>query len=112
MKTKYTRSDNPDSVKQANFIVPEKEKYVCGHCGETVDGGRYNNHRPSCLWSKHLDRDVPGDRASECQALMESVGVLQKKGKWRIVHQCTACETHTVTNCAPEDDIDLIIGLS
>lgn len=97
---------------RTNFIVPEKEKYICGHCGETVSGGRYYNHCPHCLWSKHLDDKVPGDRASTCQALMEPVGVTQKKGKWRIVHQCTGCEEHTVVDSAAEDNLDLITKLS
>ena len=109
---KSNRSRRQNSGKHTNFIVPKRKSYVCGHCGETVDGGRYNNHCPHCLWSKHLDRDVPGDRASKCQALMKPIGVTQKKGQWRIVHQCTGCETHTITNSAPEDNFDLIIELS
>lgn len=98
--------------KRTNFIVPEKEKYICGHCGETVAGGRYNNHCPRCLWSKHLDDKIPGDRSSECQALMEPVGVTQRKGKWRIVHQCAGCKKRTVVDTAAEDNLDLIIELS
>jgi DNA-directed RNA polymerase subunit RPC12/RpoP len=97
---------------RTNFIVPPKEEYTCGHCGKTVAGGRYHNHCPYCLWSKHLDDKVPGDRAAECQALMEPVGVTSKKSTWRIVHQCTGCGKHTVVDSAAEDNLDLIIGLS
>ena len=93
-------------------MVPEKSESHCGRCGKTVAGGRYNNHCPHCLWSKHLDDKVPGDRASECQALMEPVGVTQKKGTWRIVHQCTGCQKYTVVDTAAEDNLDLIIELS
>ncbi len=95
-----------------NFIVPDEKKYPCGRCGETVAGGRYHNHCPSCLWSKHLDDKLPGDRASKCRALMEPVGVTQKKGKWRIIHRCIGCDKHTVVDSMPEDNIDLIIKLS
>ena len=59
-----------------------------------------------------MDDKVPGDRASECQGLMEPVGVKQKKRKWRIVHRCSLCEKHTVTDRAPEDNFALIVELS
>ena len=95
-----------------NFIVPKVEKYSCGHCGKIVTGGRYNNHCPHCLWSKHLDDQIPGDRASNCRSLMEPTGVIQKNGKWRIVHRCAGCQKHTVVDSAAEDDKDLIIELS
>jgi hypothetical protein len=95
-----------------NFIVPDKEKYICRQCGETVNGGRYNNHCPHCLWSKHLDDKIPGDRASKCKSLMEPIGVIQKDGKWRIIHQCLSCKENTVVDSSPEDDSNLIIKLS
>lgn len=95
-----------------NFIVPDEKKYTCGHCGKIVAGGRYNNHCHHCLWSKHLDDKVPGDRTSECQALMEPVGVIQKSGAWRIIHQCLNCKKKTVIDSVPEDNFDLIIELS
>ena len=63
-----------------NFLVPKKEPYICENCGTPVMGGRYNNHCPKCLWSKHVDDKVPGDRASTCQQLMQPVGIL-KGGK-------------------------------
>lgn len=115
MKKKADKYNDPGINKpngRTNFLVPEIENYACGRCGETIVGGRYHNHCPHCLWSKHLDDKVPGDRASECQALMEPVGVLRKKNTWRIVHQCTGCEKHTVIDSAPEDDFNLIIKFS
>jgi len=101
-----------ETGKPLNFLVPEREKYICGHCKESVIGGRYNNHCPHCLWSKHLDDRRPGDRASECRELMKPVGVMQEKGKWRVVHQCSGCGKYTVVDSSPEDDFDLIIDLS
>ena len=95
-----------------SFIVPDEEKYICGHCGKIVTGGRYNNHCPNCLWSKHLDDKIPGDRASKCKSLMEPTGVIQKGGKWRIVHQCPKCKKKTTVDSSPKDNIDLIIELS
>lgn len=95
-----------------SFIVPDEEKYTCGHCGENVTGGRYNNHCPSCLWSKHLDDKIPGDRASKCRLLMEPIGVIQKNGARRIVHRCLGCKKKTVMDSSPKDNIDLIIKFS
>ena len=96
----------------SNFLVHATQPYLCENCGQSVLGGRYNNHCPSCLWSKHLDEDTPGDRASECKGLMEPIGVVQKKGKWRILHQCVNCHKQSVVDSAPDDNFDLIIELS
>ena len=95
-----------------NFIVPETEEYTCGNCGTKVLGGRYNNHCPHCLWSRHLDDKIPGDRSSKCKAMTEPVGVLQKGGHWRIIHQCTGCHKYAVVDSAPADNFDAIIELS
>ncbi|MBN1684081.1 MAG: RNHCP domain-containing protein [Gammaproteobacteria bacterium] len=95
-----------------NFIVLDHEDYVCEHCHKPVQGGRYNNHCPHCLWSKHLDQDVPGDRSSSCQSLMKPIGVTRKNGKWRIIHQCLKCHKQTETYTASDDDFDKIIQLS
>lgn len=95
-----------------NFLVPETEPYLCEKCGEPVIGGRYNNHCPNCLWSKHVDDKVPGDRASTCQGLMKPVGIEKKKGKIRIHHECTTCHKLGVVDSTPVDNIDLIIELS
>ena len=49
------RLENMDDKDRKNFLVPEQEPYICGNCGIEIMGGRYNNHCPKCLWSKHLD---------------------------------------------------------
>lgn len=106
--------DNPrrDPVERKNFLVPEKEMYTCGNCGQPVEGGRYNNHCPSCLWSKHVDDKIPGDRASTCQGLMKPIGILQKKGNFRIQQECTSCGKVGVVDASPADNRDVIINLS
>ena len=95
-----------------NFLVPEQEPYVCGKCGVSVMGGRYNDHCPNCLWSKHVDDQIPGDRASTCGSLMEPVGVVQKHGKWRIIEQCLKGDKTFIVDSTPQDNFDLIIALS
>lgn len=95
-----------------HLIVPGKEPFVCEHCGEEVMGGRYVNHCPRCLWSKHVDQEIPGDRASSCRGLMEPVGATQKHGKWRIVHECTKCGIERTVDAAHEDNSEKIIELT
>ena len=66
---------------------------ICAACGKEVLplGYTSRNHCPFCLWSRHLDEN-PGDRASECMALMEPVSAVPdaKKG-YIIIHKCTKC---------------------
>lgn len=98
--------------KLRNFLVPKEEVYFCQKCGRKVRGGRYNNHCPGCLWSKHVDSMVPGDRAAGCGGLMEPVEVVQKEGRWRVVHRCLGCGKVTVNDVADGDCFDLIIRLA
>ena len=53
--------------------------FQCGHCGVDVSldapGTSHRNHCPSCLWSRHLDRNVPGDRKAACPGGMEPIAV-------------------------------------
>lgn len=97
---------------QKNFLVPDREAYECGNCGEIVMGGRYNNHCPKCLWSRHMDDQVPGDRLSKCKAMMEPIGSKQEKGKWRIVHECVECGKKMIVDVNADDDFDLVVKLS
>jgi len=99
-------------VMRKHFLVLEQAEYLCGNCGARNIGGRYHNHCPQCLWSKHVDDRVPGDRTSDCQSLMKPIEVVQKKGKWRICHQCVGCGKKTWVDSANEDNFDIIIQLS
>jgi len=95
-----------------NFIVPPVANYICENCGQEVIGGRYHNHCPHCLYSKHVDNLIPGDRSSDCQGLMEPITIEQKKGKLRIVHRCLKCHKLAIVDTSPDDNIDLVIQLS
>lgn len=95
-----------------HFIVPRESTYLCEHCGHQVLGGRYNNHCPACLWSKHLDKLIPGDRASTCLGLMQPVAVIQKHGSWRIVHVCLKCGHQFTVDSAPGDNVEVIIQIA
>ncbi len=90
-------------------FIARQESFVCEHCGkqvEPLERGTYRNHCPFCLFSKHVDSEGPGDRASRCGGLMAPVGLDQngKKG-WVIVHRCERCAKHIRNKAAPDDDL-------
>ncbi len=90
-------------------FISRQEPFTCGHCGAVVqplEHGTCRNHCPRCLWSKHVDDQGPGDRASTCQGLMEPLGLDQdgKKG-WVIIHRCTKCNKKIRNKAAPDDDL-------
>ncbi len=91
-------------------FIARQEPFVCGHCDKAVEPlekGSYRNHCPFCLYSKHVDDQGPGDRASVCQGLMKPVSLDQRSGKgWMIIHECEKCGK-TIPNIAADDD-DLI----
>jgi uncharacterized Zn finger protein len=99
-------------MKRKNFLVPKKEEFVCLNCGQKVAGGRYVNHCPQCLWSQHVDDQIPGDRQSNCRGPMEPIGVIRKGEGWRIIHRCQRCGKKTVVDTNKEDNFDLIIKLA
>ena len=64
---------------------------MCGNCGNKVTGDGYTDHCPKCLWGKHVDEAIPGDRASECKGALEPVGAVYIKGKFKISYKCQKC---------------------
>lgn len=88
-------------------FIAREEPFTCEHCGASVTPlrhGTYRNHCPQCLWSKHVDDEGPGDRASLCKGMMEPVGLDQtgKKG-WMAIHRCLKCGKK-IPNKLAEDD--------
>jgi hypothetical protein len=61
------------------FGLAFARSFSCEHCGVEVSldapGTTHRNHCPSCLWSRHLDRNVPGDRKADCTGGMEPIAV-------------------------------------
>lgn len=88
-------------------FIARQEAFTCGHCGKHVEelrSGSYRNHCPSCLWSMHVDRDGPGDRASACHGLMEPLCIDHRGNKgWMIEHECTLCGKKIPNVAAPDD---------
>ncbi|MBI3332285.1 RNHCP domain-containing protein [Candidatus Peregrinibacteria bacterium] len=90
-------------------FIARQESFTCEHCGKDVaplPRGTYRNHCPHCLYSKHIDAEGPGDRASDCGGLMTPVSLDQsgKKG-WMIVHRCFLCGKEISNRAAPDDDL-------
>ncbi|MEI6499004.1 MAG: RNHCP domain-containing protein [bacterium] len=102
-------------------------KFVCGHCGREVVsdksiGTKQRNHCPFCLWSKHVDDQVSGDRKSDCYGDMEPIALtfreegVDKYGKKRqgeimLVHRCIKCQKISLNRIAGDDDEDEIINI-
>ena len=90
-------------------FIARQEPFTCEHCGvdvEPLETGSYRNHCPKCLWSKHVDKDGPGDRASTCGGMMQPVGIDQnaKKG-FLVLHKCISCGKEIRNTAAFDDDL-------
>lgn len=91
--------------------------FRCGHCGVDVSldapGTSHRNHCPSCLWSRHLDRNVPGDRKAECPGGMEPIAVtVRGERRWMLIHRCTRCGRLRMNRAAADDNVLLLPQLA
>jgi hypothetical protein len=97
-------------------MIEANEGFKCKHCKKKVEpdhSGSCRNHCNFCLYSMHVDNEVPGDRASECHGMMPPVGIELNKNKGvRIHHMCQKCGKSIWNRQAPEDNWDLICELS
>lgn len=97
----------------------ENSSFVCLHCSASVPpctNGGYRNHCPRCLWSCHVDGQLPGDRGSDCGGAMQPLGLTQRHGKGlAVVHRCVVCGTQRrnriATGTEMPDDIDAVAAL-
>ncbi|MBS9784471.1 RNHCP domain-containing protein [Candidatus Gracilibacteria bacterium] len=83
------------------------ETFICLHCQGEVSlhpSGSARNHCPHCLYSQHLDADIPGDRLSDCKGLMKPIDFTYKKNKGDMIqHQCEKCGKTILNKTAPDD---------
>jgi len=92
------------------------DSFRCRNCRLDVPmaapGTQHRNHCPNCLWSRHVD-EVPGDRAADCAASMEPIGVsVRDDGEWALVHRCMACATVHVNRIAGDDNPLMLMRLA
>lgn len=88
-----------------------KENFVCGNCGFEVTGDGYTDHCPKCLWGKHVDEEIPGDRASECKSLMKPVETIYLGGIFKIHYRCSKCRHEFWVREGEGDDRNLLMEL-
>lgn len=94
-----------------NFIAQGRNSgFVCQKCDyENVPlRGGLRNHCSKCLYSLHVDEEVPGDRASDCGGLMrvQSLDYNSKKG-YILIHQCNECGKQMRNKMAEDDDMSV-----
>ncbi|NMC45639.1 MAG: RNHCP domain-containing protein, partial [Chloroflexi bacterium] len=88
----------------------------------TAPGTNHRNHCPTCLWSRHLDLNIPGDRRSNCGARMQPIGLAFKKqrpnrystqsnGELMIVHLCLNCGKIASNRIAGDDNSYAILNV-
>ena len=93
-----------------------EDAYRCRRCKLMVSsralGTQHRNHCPSCLWSIHVDQK-PGDRRSDCQALMEPIAIwVQPRGEWSLVHRCQGCGGLNSNRIAGDDNAFVLMSLA
>jgi hypothetical protein len=80
--------------------------------GRLPSGGRHRNHCPFCLYSRHVDGDRSGDRASACGGSMAPVGAfVRPNGEHVILHRCHDCGRDRYNRIAADDDFVLVLRL-
>jgi hypothetical protein len=90
-------------------------------CAPLVAGVQNRNHCPACLWSRHLDWRVAGDRLSNCRAPMEPIGLTTKRsrnkyarerdGELMLIHRCAGCGKLSINRVAADDGEAEIVEL-
>ena len=93
-----------------HFIKVE-ENFTCQNCSKKVKGSGYTNHCPKCLYSMHVDGEVPGDRSSKCRGIMKPVGVDKKGDAFMVIHECVKCRKRIRNKIAKNDDIKELLKL-
>lgn len=101
--------------------------FLCGHCHNHVSvahmlsGVNNRNHCPYCLWSRHLDLYVAGDRLSACKGQMRPIGLTMKKsrnkyqiksrGELMLIHKCVECGCLSINRIAADDGPDSVMDV-
>jgi DNA-directed RNA polymerase subunit RPC12/RpoP len=116
-RTRRHRRPGADSARDARGPASASDvPFTCGHCGRRVgplpSGGRNRNHCPYCLYSRHVDAERSGDRASMCQGIMEPIGVFERpNGEEVITHRCLVCGFERFNRVGADDDEAVVAAL-
>jgi hypothetical protein len=83
-------------------------------------GVKHRNHCPYCLHSRHLDRDKPGDRRSDCRASMRPIGLTLKAtdnkygsqdGELMLIHHCLGCGKLSINRISSDDNAEQLLAV-
>ncbi len=88
------------------------ENFRCENCGFEMKGDGCTDHCSQCLWGKHVDEAVPGDRLSGCKGLMEPIRTSYQNDNFRIYYKCTKCNHDFWVREGKDDNRDKLIELS
>jgi predicted RNA-binding Zn-ribbon protein involved in translation (DUF1610 family) len=112
--------------KDMNLKEEEKRKgFTCINCGKWITVNPHNktlnrNHCLYCLWSKHVDKSIAGDRMASCNSGMQPIGLTAKtpridkwgqkiKGELMLIHECVKCGKISINRLLAEDDREELI---
>jgi len=91
--------------------VTVNEGFKCKKCGKLNPKAEKTcrDHCIGCLYSLHVDKSVPGDRASVCLGLMEPVRIDHNSKKGLMIsYVCTVCGKEKTNKAAQDDNTDVI----
>ena len=93
------------------------DSFRCRRCRLDVPvsapGTKHRNHCPTCLWSLHVDDDLPGDRDADCAGSMEPIAVtVGDDGEWSLVHRCGGCAAVRVNRIAGDDNALVLMRIA
>ena len=96
-----------------NFIQ-NNNAFICKNCKSDVQKHKSSsrNHCTKCLYSLHIDENIPGDRKSSCLGVMEPIFIEQKHQKFVITHKCQKCGKISKNIIADDDNTNQIILLT
>ncbi|MDJ1135255.1 RNHCP domain-containing protein [Streptomyces iconiensis] len=111
MARRHARSVRPQRRKERAHALPGErgDAFRCVGCRLDVPmaapGTAHRNHCPHCLSSLHVDRRVPGDRASGCRGRMAALGLsVRQNGEWLLIHHCLTCGELSANRIAGDDN--------
>lgn len=118
----YEREDKPH-----RRVIIDTQDFKCRQCGAMVSANRElsgvnnRNHCPVCLWSRHVDLLIAGDRKADCGSRMEPIGLsikevnkrynAENQGELMLVHRCTGCGKISINRIAADDDTQYVFQL-
>lgn len=100
--------------------------FRCIHCQAhvythpVVAGVQNRNHCPYCLYSRHIDHTLAGDRLSACKSLMQPIGLTVKPihdkyaksgGELMLIHRCSECGKLSINRIAADDLVERLMEI-